>query len=756
MSNRRLAANFEEKEEAGKILQEILFTGEDDENTGIWLHDYLQNRSPGVEKIIASNEESMAKELDDKRLPRVLVDLFGSEIFEGKFGARLRGKILDKILEKGDHRKIFKIYLGTFSGSKSAIENLKVKFKTNPREEAKKYVHAMKENRRKHPWRAGGHFARTFVGTLRLADIFAGIQSDPSPSRVESAIPKADVKELKNFQVNMKKQVIEILEGSNENRAIVTLPTGAGKTRIVVEAIVEFLNKHGVDTNILWIAQSQEVCEQAVLCFKQVWEQKGKGEILNIFRAWGKNELPTADERGVVVGGYQKLVSRVNELQNLSRDKNLAAVFIDEAHHSVAKSYGKILKALGMSVFVGGILENESTPLIGLTATPERRKDSETENLHRMYGDKRIYPSERVQPNSDKGDIFGEQWKDLGHMRRKLIDLKYLAEPTFHSIEPGKKIYKLTPTETEDLKGGGELWIERIATETERNRNIKEEILKWAKKGKKILYFGTNVSQSNAMARILEKENISSVCITGDTRYAARKLFVDTFNEQDSNKIQVMCNYNVLSTGFDSPQIDTVIIARPTTSVVSYQQMVGRGLRGEEFGGKAGNRCDIVTVKDNIVKFNDERVDLGYKKYDEEIEQGPNIPIEGETFTEDRLYELFHTQKYGGIRYTNQHNYVILIDSDFSNYKDRVDEETGTIIYTGTGEKDQGFDKGVEKFNAKVKDPNSILLYFQKPEPNKIIFKYLARYESHYFSTEKNIEGRDRKVIKFKLKIIKE
>ena len=102
------------------------------------------------------------------------------------------------------------------------------------------------------------------------------------------------------------------------------------------------------------------------------------------------------------------------------------------------------------------------------------------------------------------------------------------------------------------------------------------------------------------MARLLENDGHRSVCITANTRYAARKMYVDIFNKKDSDEIQVMCHYNVLATGFDSPQVDVVIIARPTTSVVAYQQMERRGLRGEIFGGNTGNRCDIDTVKDNI------------------------------------------------------------------------------------------------------------------------------------------------------------
>jgi len=273
----------------------------------------------------------------------------------------------------------------------------KMVFSADRKGEAEKYLQSMKKDHKKHPWRPGGFFSRRFVEQLRLADIFAGIRSDPAPRRIEEAIPKVDVKEMKNFQKNMKNHVVEILEGSNERRAIVTLPTGAGKTRIVVEAVVEFLNKNGVDRNILWIAQSQEVCEQAVLCFKQIWEQNGKGETLNIFRVWGKNDLPTADERGVIVGGYQKLVSRKNELHNLSDENALSAVFIDEAHHSVARSYVEILNGLGISAFPEGILENENVPLIGLTATPERQISSETNKLHRMYGENRIYPSEKFQ-----------------------------------------------------------------------------------------------------------------------------------------------------------------------------------------------------------------------------------------------------------------------------------------------------------------------------------------------------------------------
>tara|TARA_Y100000748_G_scaffold39475_1_gene29201 strand:- start:414 stop:854 length:441 start_codon:yes stop_codon:yes gene_type:complete len=138
-------------------------------------------------------------------------------------------------------------------------------------------------------------------------------------------------------------------------------------------------------------------------------------------------------------------------------------------------------------------------------------------------------------------------------------------------------------------------------------------------------------------------------------------------------------------------------------------------------------------------------------------------PDIGETFTDDygkySLYEAFRCQTSGGIRYTNKNNFVILIDSPNSLYDDRVDEKT--IFYHGTGEGDQGFKYDPDKkrsgfaFNAKVKDPDSILLYFEKPKRNHLVFRHKAEYVNHTYKKTPNRKGEMRKTIIFKLKIIK-
>lgn len=66
----------------------------------------------------------------------------------------------------------------------------------------------------------------------------------------------------------------------------------------------------------------------------------------------------------------------------------------------------------------------------------------------------------------------------------------------------------------------------------------------------------------------------------------------------------MLCNYNVLTTGFDAPATRAVIVARPTFSPSLYQQMIGRGLRGPKNGGK--DMCLLVTVRDNFVNYGEE------------------------------------------------------------------------------------------------------------------------------------------------------
>ena len=145
-----------------------------------------------------------------------------------------------------------------------------------------------------------------------------------------------------------------------------------------------------------------------------------------------------------------------------------------------------------------------------------------------------------------------------------------------------------------------------------RNLEVFSAIKRRANRGGTILFFGASLNQAVMMSKVLNENGICSAVITGETRPGARLTYVEMFRD---SRIQVLCNYQVLTTGFDAPRVDTVVIARPTGSRGLYEQMMGRGLRGEKFGGT--KHCEIITVRDNISRYETERIKLGYDEYEE-------------------------------------------------------------------------------------------------------------------------------------------
>ena len=737
------------------------------ETTSI-LRKLIDDRVPGCEKnylALKYDDTSIERELPDEELPQFAVSLFGTELFEGTFGKELKNLLLDKMFKK-DQRFVLR-----FLPSDKDLSDW-------TEEKAEKLLSDLK----KKSWIPGSRTARNFARIVGFPVKFAGMSSEKKPENVENIEKRILLGNLLPFQENLKAQMLALLEEANgmENRGILRLPTGSGKTRIAVEAILEFWKKKPDNMRfVIWIAQTEELCEQAFQSFKQVWEEQGiDGDILSIYRTWGGRGLPDVADEGIIIAGISQIYSLIPKPQNgdeveqeneLSRIKDVVgAIIVDEAHGSTTTMYSKVLESFGMPSTPD---DSNQIPLLGITATPYRSGDYQTGLLMRQYNKNILSPNPDFEPK----DHFDDNWRDYDYVLDRLTEDKVLSVPSYYYTDSGS-VFSMDEKETKFLKNQHVLpdgLLNRVGKDPTRNLAVYKIIKEWADKGRNILFFGANVNQAIMMKEFLNQNGIKSAVITANTKFGNRHKYVKMFKEK---KIQVLCNYNVLTTGFDSPKVDTVIIARPTGSRLMYEQMVGRGLRGPLFNGTPS--CDIITVLDNILNYSKKRIKQGHeefaetvkgiskeekenlenshKGYDEATEAfEPSVPVEDESFTDDDLQKRFLVQNRGGIRFTHKHNFVILIDSNFSNYNDTVNEESGEITYNGTGEEDQGFDSGVGKFNAKVRDQNSVLLYFQKLEKNKIIFKYILKYESHSYETEKNLAGKDRRVIKFKLKIIK-
>ena len=100
-----------------------------------------------------------------------------------------------------------------------------------------------------------------------------------------------------------------------------------------------------------------------------------------------------------------------------------------------------------------------------------------------------------------------------------------------------------------------------------------------------------------------------AAAITGETPAYERAKNIEDFK---SGALNVLTNFGVLTAGFDAPNANAIIIARPTSSVVLYSQMVGRGLRGPLMGGTKD--CLIIDVKDNFL--NQPGVDEAFSHFD--------------------------------------------------------------------------------------------------------------------------------------------
>lgn len=438
---------------------------------------------------------------------------------------------------------------------------------------------------------AGSREARGFVRDLGFPEDFAGAPSARrDPELVVLGPP--DLPQLHEYQQRIVAEIDRLLDGSEKDpRGLVSLPTGAGKTRVAVQALVDAVASGRLRSPVLWIAQSDELCEQAVQTWSEVWRALGSMEELRVGRLWASNEVPEAiGAAQVVVATIDKLRPRVGRA-DYEWLAEASCVVIDEAHGAITPEYTAVLRWLGISL-AGGSMKTR-VPLFGLTATPFRgTSEDETTRLVRRFGGRRL---DRV---FDLGD-------DYAAMYRTLQDMKVLSKVDGEELETGTVVDiagDLTADEKSDFvrrRGLPSRVFDRIAKDVDRNRLLLESITSrpddWP-----ILLFAVSTDHAHTMAALLSMEGVSAAAIDHRTEPALRRRYVNRFRSGD---LRVLANYNVLTQGFDAPAVRAIYVARPTFSPNAYQQMIGRGLRGPLNGGK--ERCLIVNVRDNWTMYGD-------------------------------------------------------------------------------------------------------------------------------------------------------
>lgn len=358
----------------------------------------------------------------------------------------------------------------------------------------------------------------------------------------------------------------------NKKPVLIHMPTGSGKTRIAMNLVARVLQSNH-SAIVLWLVYNEELCNQAADEFTKTWKVIGDHEV-TLHRFYSNHKFGKISD-GLIVASLGKLWSACKS-DNLfiPKLKPISLIVFDEAHQSVAKTYMEIVNEL--------LYINEGTGLIGLTATPGRSYDDldEDGNLSKFFGSNKI-----------KMDVEG-----YSNPIKYLIENNYLSETTFEKLE-----LRTSFSDKEKLQLMNELdipqpMLEKIGNDTVRNLEIITAIIKMKKKGhKRIILFAPSVNNAIFMASILKAEKINAMAITANTNRDVRNDIIARFKE-DTDESIVLCNFNVLSTGFDAPKTTCIVIARPTKSLVLYSQMVGRAIRGTKVGGT--KTAEVLTVVD--------------------------------------------------------------------------------------------------------------------------------------------------------------
>lgn len=428
----------------------------------------------------------------------------------------------------------------------------------------------------------GGRSAQEFVKELGFSPGMAGQKKKRKPEREEIVGP-VPLSPLHDYQESTSRKICQLLSrGSQYTRGLVQLPTGAGKTRVAVESVIQDITDSAGQRLVVWIAQSEELCEQAIETWTYVWQAAGPpGERMAVSRLWGGNHAVEEETKlHLVVATIQTLSSIYqNRRQTYGWMSKPDLVIIDEAHGATATSYTPVLSWFGRS------FSEKTELLLGLSATPYRgSSEQETERLVARFGRNLIEPDEFSAENAheylqEMGVLANVKHEELSGIELKLRDME------------------AAPGQSQNAMLEARIDLQQVANSTVRNEAILDHI-RGSETSGPTLVFAASVEHAEALAAVLSVEGIPAAAISGKTDPGHRRSIIEDFRK---GKIRVLTNFDVLTQGFDAPKVDAVYVCRPTFSPNKYIQMIGRGLRGPLNGGS--EEVVIVNVKDNLEQY---------------------------------------------------------------------------------------------------------------------------------------------------------
>ena len=322
-------------------------------------------------------------------------------------------------------------------------------------------------------------------------------------------------------------ELVAMARQQGHHRNLLVSATGTGKT---VMAAVDYarLREELPRARLLFVAHREEILNQSLATFRYALRDATFGE------KWVGNAHPTDFEH--VFASIQMLVS--NDLNSLPID-HFDVVIVDEFHHAAAASYVRLLSHV------------QPRELLGLTATPER---SDGLSIFHWF-DNRIAAELRLWDAIDQGRLAPFVYYGV----HDGLDLTSVPWKRGHGydVESLSRLYTSTDAWARLVIQQLILHVDSVST-------------------MRCLGFCVSVEHARFMAKHFNEAGIAAVAVWGTSSESERN---DALRQLVAGTIRVVFSVDLFNEGIDVPNVDTILMLRPTESATLFVQQLGRGLR---------------------------------------------------------------------------------------------------------------------------------------------------------------------------------
>lgn len=349
-----------------------------------------------------------------------------------------------------------------------------------------------------------------------------------------------DKKELYAYQKGDIDAIFERLDNApQQHHLLYQLPTGGGKTVVFSEIVRRYLSKH--DKKVVVLTHRIELCKQTSKMLKGF---DVKNKIINS----KVKELPDQNDYSCFVAMVETLKNRIND-EKLHLD-NVGLVIIDEAHYN---SFRKLLNSF------------KNAFILGVTATP-------------------LSSNIKLPMHENYDELI------VGDNISSLIENGFLAKAITYSYDVGLTSLKVGINGDYTVKSSDDLYTNMAMQEKLLHAYTEKSL------GKKTLIFNNGINTSLYVYETFREAGYAIKHLDNTSTPEERKDILHWFKKTPD---AILTSVGILTTGFDEPTVETIILNRATKSLTLYFQMIGRGSR------KLPNKNDftVIDLGNNAARF---------------------------------------------------------------------------------------------------------------------------------------------------------